>query len=637
MRKLVARAVVVVAIMIGIPDLAASSLPRSNAATEHVVLLPCPHIDGAECGSIDVPLDPREPSLGTTDVGFIRYPRRRSELPSLGTIVAVEGGPGYSTVASRWYYRDLYKPLLDRRELLLVDLRGTGRSDPIDCPELQSYRGAWKRLVALCGRQLGPLSERYGSAFAAADLVEVLDALGIDRIDIYGDSYGTFFAQTLAVRYPERTRTVTLDGAYPIDAEDAWWRDTNRAIAAAFRVTCARDRVCATEDRDPMETIARLVRRVSAEPIVGFAYDADGRARSVRINVDQVISLVTSAATTPTIYRELVAATRAALRASSPDPAPLLRLVAENAYVGGAGDIHTYSEGLATATGCNDYPQLWDLDASMADRATQYQGALSSLRRDDPDAFAPFAIDDWVVSSSTLFTSCIRWPAPTQHVPAKPAGATYPDVPVLVLNGDLDSLTSPEGARVVAGHFPDATYVEVPNTLHVTALGDLRGCTSTLVLDFVRTRVAGDPSCVSSYPPIRLADRFPMSAAALGHHVAIRAALAATGTLGDVLARWWSMGGARGVGLRGGSFVAHGYLDPVFRLRDVRWVRDVAVTGTLEWERPSGAIRATVILGGSGVPRSQLHVRWNAWRPMGRANVVGSIAGRPVRLWVPAP
>ena len=235
MRKLVAP-IVVLAIMIGFSDPAASTPAGDAGAPRAVDMRPCPHIDGAECGSIQVPLDPRDLSLGTTQVGFLRYPSRRQDLTSLGTIVAVEGGPGYSTIASRWYYRDLYKPLLDRRELLLVDLRGTGRSDAIDCPRLQSYRGAWKRLVALCGRQLGPLSERYGSAFAAADLVAVLDALGIHRIDLYGDSYGTFFAQTFAVRYPERTRTVTLDGAYPIDNEDAWWRDTNRAIADAFRV-----------------------------------------------------------------------------------------------------------------------------------------------------------------------------------------------------------------------------------------------------------------------------------------------------------------------------------------------------------------------------------------------------------------
>ncbi|MEO8423800.1 MAG: alpha/beta fold hydrolase [Actinomycetota bacterium] len=637
MRKLVVPAVLLMAALAGLPDLAISTPPARAMAASSVDLHPCPNIPGAECGSIELPMDPRDPSLGMSDVGFLRFPHRKQDLPSLGTIVAVEGGPGYSTIASRWWYRDLYKPLLDRRDLLLMDLRGTGRSEAIDCPALQSYRGSWKRNVALCGRQLGPLSERYGSAFSAADLVAVLDALDIDRIDIYGDSYGTFFAQTFAVRYPERTRTVTLDGAYPIDNVDAWWRDTNRAIADAFRDTCARDRICSLADRDPMDTIARLARRVSAAPIVGTAYNADGRQRSVRVTVDSLIGLTTSAATTTTIYRELVAAARAAMRPQQPNLAPLLRLAAENEYVGGAGDIHAYSEGQATATGCNDYPQLWDIQAPVNERVAEYRAALDALRRDDPHAFAPFAIDDWVVSSSTLFTSCIRWPPPESHVPAKPPAATYPDVPVLVLDGDLDSLTSPEGAEAVADRFPNATFVEVPNSTHVTALGDLRDCTSALVLDFVRTAVVGDASCVGSYPPIRLADRFPEKAAGLGGSWVTRAALVAAGTLGDVLARWWGMVGSHGVGLRGGTFETHGYRDPAFVLRGVRWVGDVAVDGTLDWDRPSGALRARLSLRGGGVPASRLRVSWNTWHPMGSALVVGSVGGNVVRVWVPAP
>ena len=302
-----------------------------------------------------------------------------------------------------------------------------------------------------------------------------------------------------------------------------------------------------------MDAIARLARRVGTAPIVGTAYNADGRPRSVRLSVDSLIGLTTSAATSPTIYRELVAAARAAMDPRHPDLVPLLRLAAENEYVGGAGDIHTYSEGLATATGCNDYPQLWDIEAPVTERVARYRAALDELGRVDPYAFAPFTIDDWVVSSSTLFTSCIRWPSPEAHVPAKPPGAPYPDVPVLVFDGDLDSLTSPEGAEAVADRFPNAMYVEVPNTTHVTALGDLRDCTSALVLGFVRTRAVGDAACVRSYPPIRLVDRFPKAASALGDPSATRAALVAAGTLGDVLARWWGMAGTHGRGLRGGS------------------------------------------------------------------------------------
>jgi pimeloyl-ACP methyl ester carboxylesterase len=612
--------------------------PADAVADRGPSLRPCPSIPDASCGRLEVPFDPRSPELGTTSVGFVLYPRLREDLPSLGTIVAVEGGPGYSTVASRWSYRDLYRPLLGRRSLLLVDLRGTGRSDPVDCPELQSYVGAWKRNVALCARRLGPLAERYGSAFAADDLVAVLDALGIDRIDLYGDSYGTFFAQTFAVRHPDRVRTVTLDAAYPIDATDPWWRDTNRAIVDAFSALCERDRGCRLRPGDPIARIRRLAVLLGERPIGGRAFDADGRGHAIRLSTGSLIGLVTGAATNQTIYRELDAAARALLRHRDPDPLPMMRLVAENGWHWGAGDIHVYSEGLAVATACNDYPQVWDVHTPLPERPAEYRAALRRLRRDDPRAFAPFSIDDWVNAFSSDVTSCIRWPVPVAHVPAKPGGGSYPDVPVLVLNGEFDSLTSPEGAEAVAGRFPNATFVEVANSLHVTALGDLRGCVAELALRFVRTRIVGDPSCASSYPPIRMTPSFPTVATDLGGGTSPEtAALVASRTAADVMARWWSMASTSGAGLRGGRFVTHGYRVPTFRLRAVRWVGDVAVSGTLRWDRPSGVVRAVLRLRGPSVPPARLRLSWNTWRPYASALVIGEVGGAAVRLRVPSP
>jgi pimeloyl-ACP methyl ester carboxylesterase len=597
----------------------------------------CPSIQHARCGRIEVPLDPRAPELGTTSVGFVLYPRRRADRPSLGTIVAVEGGPGYSTIASRWWYRDLYRPLLGRRQLLLVDLRGTGRSDPIDCPDLQSYVGAWKRNVARCGRQLGPLAERYGSAFAADDLAAVLDALDVGRVDLYGDSYGTFFAQTFAVRHPDRVRTVTLDGAYPIDATDPWWRDTNRAIVEAFTRLCDRDPACRAHAGDPIARIARLAARLRVHPLRGRAPDADGRAHDVRLSAGTLVGLAAGAATSQTIYRELDAAVRAALRPRHPDPFPLMRLAAENEWHWGGGDIHVYSEGLATATSCNDYPQVWDIHAPLDERPAQYRQALADLRRDDPHAFAPFTIDDWVRAYSSDVTSCIRWPVPDDHVPAMPPGGSYPDVPVLVLDGEFDSLTSPEGAQGVADRFPDATFVEVANSLHVTALGDVRGCVERLALDFVRSTRVGDAACADRYPPVRMAVAFPRAAAGLGPPSARRTALVASRTVGDVLARWWSMASTDGVGLRGGRFRTGGYRTPSFHLHRVRWVGDVAVSGVVRWDRPSGRVHATVRLAGAGTRPAALELGWNAWRPGVPVTVTGSVAGRPVTMTVPVP
>ena len=111
------------------------------------------------CGEIWVPFERQDASLGKTRIGFAVLPRAERKRPSRGAIFAVEGGPGY---ASSWTVRSyvrLFGSLLARRELVLVDQRGTGRSMPLDCRDLQS--GA--RRTGLRSRS-APRSSGRGSA-----------------------------------------------------------------------------------------------------------------------------------------------------------------------------------------------------------------------------------------------------------------------------------------------------------------------------------------------------------------------------------------------------------------------------------------------------------------------------------------
>jgi pimeloyl-ACP methyl ester carboxylesterase len=586
-----------------------------------------------------VPVDVRDPSLGTTSVGFALFRRDDRARPARGTIVAVEGGPGYGTIASRFWYLRLFRPLLARHDLLLMDLRGTGRSDAVRCPELQrwtkaSHDVAWPVAEARCAARLGPMSERYGSAFAAQDLALLLDALAIDRVDLYGDSYGTFFAQTFAVRHPDRVRTLTLDAAYPIEGVDGWWRDTNAAARVALRRSCRRDATCTG---DPLRAIRRVVRAVRREPLVATVPDADGHLRHVRFTPETMGTILANSGYAPTIDRELLAASRAFLRRRS-DPAALLRIAAEQGWYAGAGNVREYSQGLATATSCNDYPMLWDRPDPFAERRRAFREAVGALRRDDPGAFDPLRISEWATAADASYRSCIRWPAPEDRLRPFPAGGTYPDVPTLVLDGEFDSVTSPWGARRVARSFPDATYVEVPNAYHVTGLDGPGTCVTGIILRLVRRAAVGDTSCVRrTSPPIRVVEAFPETADEVPGSLARRAAAIAAGTVGDVIARWDVMGGYEGVGLRGGTFRTWGYDAPRWRLDAVRWVRDVAVDGRIATDTFSGRSEATVTLAGPSFPRSRLTVRWNALRPRARASVVGTVGGAAIDVRVPVP
>lgn len=147
--------------------------------------------------------------------------------------------------------------MLNRRRLLLVDNRGTGRSEAILCQPLQSYEDDYAKAVGKCGRQLAEASDVYGSAFAADDLAAVLDGLEIDQVDLYGDSYGTFFSQSFAVRHPERVRSLVLDGAYFVAGTDPFYIDTNRAMRDAFRYTCERSLSCADRPKTTNDLIGR--------------------------------------------------------------------------------------------------------------------------------------------------------------------------------------------------------------------------------------------------------------------------------------------------------------------------------------------------------------------------------------------
>ena len=91
----------------------------------------------AYCGRIERPLDPSGAIAGRISVYFEFYPHLTAG-PSAGTLVATEGGPGYPATESRDDYLALFRPLRARRDVVLMDNRGTGKSGAIDCPALQS-------------------------------------------------------------------------------------------------------------------------------------------------------------------------------------------------------------------------------------------------------------------------------------------------------------------------------------------------------------------------------------------------------------------------------------------------------------------------------------------------------------------
>ena len=263
----------VVALVAALPALPAPAAGPSPGEVRvgTLTLRPCHVAGGALCGSLRRAWEPGNPAAGTIRVGFAFVPARDSSRPAVGTVVPREGGPGYSTTSSGSGYAAMYGPLLDRRNMLLVDQRGTGLSEPINCPLLQDSDLPYADAAAVCGAQLGDRADDYTTALSADDLAAVIRALRLAPVDLYGDSYGTFFAQVFTGRHPQLVRSVVLDSAYPSYGESGWYPTQGPAMRRSFQVVCARSPACRRAGDGFLPTLEKVLAQVRAKPWRGTA------------------------------------------------------------------------------------------------------------------------------------------------------------------------------------------------------------------------------------------------------------------------------------------------------------------------------------------------------------------------------
>ena len=178
--RVILTALLVLAATLATPAIPVAALPQPDPPVP-AGLHRCSADSEAYCGSVEVPLDRTGRAPDSLSIAFRYYPRSDTSRPSLPTIVAHEGGPGYSTTGSKSSYLDLYRPLMDRRALLLVDERGTGLSGARYCPEAESDDGHWVRNAEACAERLGRAADLYTTAAAIEDMADVLAELESTR------------------------------------------------------------------------------------------------------------------------------------------------------------------------------------------------------------------------------------------------------------------------------------------------------------------------------------------------------------------------------------------------------------------------------------------------------------------------
>jgi pimeloyl-ACP methyl ester carboxylesterase len=459
---------------------AAAALPAQASSTEPSSCRLRGIEHDALCGSVQRALDPARPQGPQIEVHYAVLPAlARNKRPD--PVFFFAGGPGQSAIEIAPQVAAMLARFGNRRDIVLIDQRGTGRSAPLLCeaeapalplgelfdPDRQRERIA-TCLVALKRLPYGDL-RFFTTPLAVQDADAVRAVLGAERIDIVGVSYGTRAALEYQRQFPGRVRRAVIDGVAPPDmALPASFSTDNQAALDALFSACEADAACAAREPRLRERWRDLL--VSLPRSVSLRHPLTGRVERLTVTRDVLLGLVRG----PLYAPALAAALPAAIGESTHGRFDPLAGLAQ--ALGGR-------RGVQIAAGVH-FSIICSEDVPRIESFTEKPGV------DFGDSFARLYRD-----------VCSDWPR--GDVPA--AFYTLPAAPAatLVLSGGLDPATPPRhGERVSRALGAKARHVVVPNAGHgVMALG----CMRDVLYRFVDAAsddeaLAVDAGCVTGIP-----------------------------------------------------------------------------------------------------------------------------------------
>ena len=436
-------------ILAGLLGVAVLPVRAADEARERggAVLKPC-RLDGVDtsalCGSVRRPLDPAAPDGPVIDVHFAVLPalaRQRKPDP----VFFLAGGPGQSAIGLAGTVRGLLGRLNARRDLVVVDQRGVGRSAALDCPQESERRPlaeqfdparARERMQA-CLEHLRTLPHgdlrQYTTTRAMQDLDAVRATLGAERINVVGASYGTRAALEYQRQFPQRVRRVVLDGVAPPDMvlPASMPQDVQVAFDGLL-AACERDADCA--QRHPGLRARWQALRQSLPREVVMRHPLTGREERVTLTRPMLLTMVRPALYVPVLASALPEAIAQAVDGRF-DALVGLASALTNRRAG------PLSAGMHFSVVCAEDVPRWTAMASPP---------AGDFDAGDLDPYRQL---------------CPSWPRGEvppafYELPAAPA-------PTLVLSGGLDPVTPPRhGERVTRALGERARHVVVPNAGH---------------------------------------------------------------------------------------------------------------------------------------------------------------------------
>lgn len=401
-------------------------------------------------------------------------------LPALGPdkqpdpIFAFGGGPGEGIAGSAAGFAG--SDLRKKRDIVLIDQRGTGRSNPLRCSfygEPVDFRRAAGTLFPIdavkeCRARLEKVANltRYTTAAFADDLNEVRQWLGYGKINLSGGSYGTRMAQVYWRRHPETVRSVLLVAVVPVDL----FLPLRHAYAGQraldlLLAECASQPECRAAFPDTKADLKAIKERIDEGVTVTVTNTHTGEKQEVRPDWGMVaegmrfLMYGPAAASLPLQIH----------KAARGDLAPLVQMSIARRL-----DIdEVLAMGMLFSVTCaEDLPFITE-EMTLRETAGTFLG-------------------DYRIRQQKA--ACAVWPR--GKVPADTHELIRSDVPVLLLSGERDPVTPPEMAEQASRYMTNRLHVVIPRGSH----GGGSECTDNLIRDFIdRASVQGlDPSCAAT-------------------------------------------------------------------------------------------------------------------------------------------
>lgn len=430
-------------VVVGIHSGAQDFTPRYDTSICPAVVLVLAEDSGVDisCGRVLAPENRQAPDKGRrVNLFFLRIPPETES--GNAPILHLSGGPGDPASADLRFW--LESPLHQVYEIILVDQRGTGLSLPtLDCPEYGD--GEDEIWIRACRQRLveqGMDLSQFQYLSVVWDLHDLLVALELEHVNLYGNSYGSRLALMLSSIAPERIRSMVLDGVYPPPRNDLTELASNsaRALERLF-ADCEADAACHELYPQLQDMFYQVVSKMNAAPPELYHL---GESTGRTLNGDQFLAWTVGVMR----YHESI---------------PILpHLIAS--FDAGVYDLFILIDGLLKMPHWNDRDfrsEGFELSVRCSEDA-RYMNSEREGKNESTVSEAIARVIDPVVRH--LRDQCELWNVPA--APGRVSRAVESDVPALLLSGAYDPATPPHWAQFAAEYLNRSWSVVFPHVGH---------------------------------------------------------------------------------------------------------------------------------------------------------------------------